>query len=1013
VARAAPYLPAQGPITAFVHHNPLHAFEDLPFEQAVEEAAVLYGCEPYLDEERYREELEHGRIRPRDLQAVLAEELGDRAAETVGGLVRRIDLQTSMLADPVRLASETELGWAIAAGDGMRTFRRRCPSLVREQMVADTRQWVMRDLRGDRAPEARLRGLSADVFSRWNEKRIEHWSRPVWEKVTLTLLWRLCQAGVHRLPAPPSAGARCVRPRDALRAVGGEDPDVLVNEVLIRFCALFADQGLAAWRLPSRHLGFYRSFLSLHGRRLPGEPRWRRGLPAMIARLETEGLTPEQSIERSLAAFGVSTDDSQAFVTQSLLALRGWAGMLWQLESRPDRVRRPAPPGTLLEFLAVRLILDRIAADYVGGETLGRGVSPAGLRHGAGTTPRGSPSGEPGLTPLQRAYIVFLLAQTHGWTPRRLSSLTREDWQELVHETTSFSGFTRRRLFHRAYERRHRQRVLDGLAAHRSPGPAAEAAAFQVVCCIDEREESFRRHLEEIDPGVRTFGTSGFFGVAMYYRGLGDADEVPLCPIAIRPRHRVREEAAPGEGDKLARRGYRLRRLGLAAYRIHSGSRGFVQGMLMTLAGSLAAFPLVAGTLFPRLASRLTRKTGDILAAPIRTDLALGRSPSDPEDADGMRMGFLPEEMADIVEGVLRDIGLTRGFAPLVVVLGHGSSSLNNPHEAAHDCGACGGGRGGPNARAFARMANDPGVRDLLAARGLPIPPRTRFLGAYHNTCDESVVTYDEDRVPSTHQAGLRRARNAIDIACERNAHERCRRFRSAHLLISPRGARTHVEGRAEDLAQPRPEFGHATNAYCIVGRRDRTRGLFLDRREFLVSYDPASEGESAGAPILNRILGAVVPVCAGINLEYYFSYVDPTGWGCGSKLPHNITSLLGVMDGYASDLRPGLPWQMVEIHEPVRLTVIVETTPDRLSAVIAGNREIARLSRNGWIQMAVLDPDSSRIRVLTGDGFREHEPETRDLPAAESSARWYGGLREHLDMAVISPASAGGKGNR
>jgi hypothetical protein len=879
-------------------------------------------------------------------------------------------------------------------------------------MVADTRQWVMRDLRGDRVPEARLRGLSADVLSRWNEKRIEHWSRSVWEKVTLTLLWRLCRSGVHGLPAPPPSHARHVRPRDALRIAGGEDPDTLVNEVLIRFCALFADQGLAAWSLPSRDLGFYRSFLSLHGKGRPGEPRWRRRLPETIARLEREGLTPEQSIERSLAAFGVFGDERQTFVTHSLLALRGWAGMLWQLESRPDRVRHPAPRGTLLEFLAVRLILDQLAAEYVGQETHGRRAPLADLRRGPAGAPPGSPSGAPGLTPLQRAYIVFLLAQTHGWTPRRLSVLTREDWQELIHETLSFSGFTRRRLFHRAYERRYRLRVLDGLSSPHGPGPPAEATSFQVICCIDEREESFRRHLEEIDPGMRTFGTSGFFGVAMYYRGLGDVDEVPLCPIAIRPRHRVTEEAAPGERDKLARRGYRIRRLGLAAYRIHSGSRGFGQGMLMTLSGSLAAFPLVAGTLFPRLASRLTRKTAELLVAPVRTDLALLRDPSAPADADGIRKGYLPEEMADIVEGVLREIGLTGGFAPLVVVLGHGSSSLNNPHEAAHDCGACGGGRGGPNARAFAWMANHPAVRERLAARGLAVPPRTRFLGAYHNTCDESVVTYDEAGIPPAHHADYRRVRDTIDLACERNAHERCRRFRSAHLLISPKGARIHVEGRAEDLAQPRPEFGHATNALCIVGRRDRTRGLFLDRRAFLASYDPSSDGEDGDAPLLSRILGAVVPVCAGINLEYYFSYVDPTGWGCGTKLPHNITSLLGVMDGYASDLRPGLPWQMVEIHEPVRLTMVVETTPDRLSGILDRNEQIARLCRNGWIHMAVLDPDSPRIRVLAGGGFREHEPETRRLPEAESSAWWYGGLREHLDFAVIAPrAGAGGAG--
>ena len=71
------------------------------------------------------------------------------------------------------------------------------------------------------------------------------------------------------------------------------------------------------------------------------------------------------------------------------------------------------------------------------------------------------------------------------------------------------------------------------------------------------------------------------------------------------------------------------------------------------------------------------------------------------------------------------------------------------------------------------------------------------------------------------------------------------------------------------------------------------------------------------------------MPVCAGISLEYYFSYVDNEGYGCGTKLPHNITGLIGVMNGHASDLRTGLPLQMVEVHEPVRILFVIETTPD------------------------------------------------------------------------------------
>ena len=55
IDRLAHLLPAQGPISIFIHHNTLHAFEHLPFEEAVERAAMRLEREPYLAESRYRD----------------------------------------------------------------------------------------------------------------------------------------------------------------------------------------------------------------------------------------------------------------------------------------------------------------------------------------------------------------------------------------------------------------------------------------------------------------------------------------------------------------------------------------------------------------------------------------------------------------------------------------------------------------------------------------------------------------------------------------------------------------------------------------------------------------------------------------------------------------------------------------------------------------------------------------------------------------------------------------------
>ena len=297
-------------------------------------------------------------------------------------------------------------------------------------------------------------------------------------------------------------------------------------------------------------------------------------------------------------------------------------------------------------------------------------------------------------------------------------------------------------------------------------------------------------------------------------------------------------------------------------------------------------------------------------------------------------------------------------------------------------------------------MLNDRRIRERLAERGIDVPAETHFVGGIHNTSNESLAFFDLDLVPASHRAEFESVRRDCEDACDRNAHERSRRFESAPLSLSFAGARQHVEARAEDLAQVRPEWGHATNAICIVGRRERTRGLFLDRRAFLTTYDPTQDDEEHA--ILTRILQAVFPVCAGINLEYYFSYVDNTGWGSGTKLPHNVASLLGVMDGAVSDLRTGLPWQMVEIHEPVRLLFIIETTPEAMLRIMERNPGIGNLCRNRWVRLAVLDPSSDRISVFQAGDFRPYQPQATVLPRARSSVEWYRGWRDHLEFAEI-----------
>lgn len=999
IDHAAHLLPSQGPITVFVHHNTLHAFEDLPFDEAVKQGYQVYGSQPYGSEEFYRAEVARGRIPATTLADVLLEDLDDHADALIGLAGTRYFLRLAMLEHPLRIAPDAELRWLVAESDTLVRFRPETTPEIRDRLVVATRRWVEQRISGKDDDD--LVGRLLPEFAGHGDPST--WSERTWDTFTLQLLWRACHQGVHGLPPSGHREQPAVRRhRDLLLAASGQDIDLLVNEVLIRLLAAFLDQGVAAWTLPDRQAGLYAAFLDLY-RDAPLVAPWLAGLPAEIARLEQAGLGPLASIAESLDLLGVPAGERAMYLTETLLALRGWAGMVHQMETNAEWLVHKAPPGTLHEYVAVRLILERLALRSVAGEALGSIGALDELAH----TLRHQLPRPARVSVDQRAYLVFQLAQVRGWAPSELHGMPRPVWGRLVEEIEAFGPLERRRIYQLAYERHYRDQALDAFRSQpvppREPPADRPAPALQVVCCLDEREESFRRHLEETDPGCETFGIAGFFGAAMYYRGVAEAHFRPLCPINIKPRHYVREEPIRTFEDASRLQAEARKQLGRFSHGVHRSSRSVLGGALTGLFGSLATAPLLLRVLAPRRAAQLRRLLGRIVTPPV-TRLHLEHTP-DSETAvpDHGQLGYDPAEMAAIVGNGLRAMGLTRQFAPLVLLAGHGASSLNNPHGAAYDCGACGGAPGGANARAFAQMANDRRVRRILERQGLNIPDETYFVGGLHNTTDDSMVYFDLDHLPHSHHQAFQRALATLNEARKRNAHERCRRFASAPLTLSTDEALRHVEDRAEDLSQTRPECGHATNAIGFVGRRDRTRGLFLDRRTFLVSYDAAQD--TPESTILAGLLAAVIPVCGGINLEYYFSAVDPTGYGCGTKLPHNITSLIGVMDGAASDLRPGLPWQMVEIHEPMRLLFVIEATPQALQRVIAGNPTIARMVGNGWVQLATIDPDSTAVHIYRQGQFVAYEARPIHLPEVTDSESWYRGSRDHLGFARIALA--------
>lgn len=945
LAHAARLLPAQGPIGVFIHHNTLHAFESEPFEEAVVRASRIFGTEPFMREQDYREAMAKGRIREQDIEAELDGDMRSGAGglpTLCGGRVSPRSLRRALLLHRVELESDASAGWTVAETG---------------------------TVSGDPA------------------------------------LWRECLAAAARTKPVARGCTPHVRHRDLLRAVDPSvDADELVHPALIRLSAAFLDQGVASWAMPGRDRGFLAACAELWTSGAVPTHGWLAGLPAAFT--ATRGAGATEVIERELAALGVDADERCDFIERTLLALRGWAGMVRHLEERPDRAPLVHVPASLVDFLAVRLVLDRVATEWAAGRAgllaeVPAGEALRGLRERlAAMAP---PPAEPG--PEARALQLFRVAPLIGLSAEDIRSLDAAEIAGLEAAIARFDGIERRRILHLAFERRHRISVFDGLVLHRPARPRAGAARprCQAIFCIDERFESVRRHLEELGPDRETFGTAGFFAVAMYYRGVDDWHSRPLCPIVVKPSHTVVEVPWDGTAGHLADWKRVRKAMGGVSEALISGGRSLVGGSVFAaFAGAIAAVPLVARVAMPRTTARIADLASRRLSRQVRTELALEREDAAPLP-DGTLAGFAPDEMAGIVGRLLEDIGLTTGFSRIVAVIGHGSSSRNNPHESAYDCGACGGGRGGPNARAFAAMANDARVRMALRKGGIAIPDDTWFVGGLSDTASDDVHLLDLARMPPSHDGDLRSLQEDLGHAARMGAHERSRRFDIAPWARAcPDAALRHVKQRSEDLAQPRPEYGHATNSLCVIGRRRRTRGLYLDRRAFLVSYEPCQD---ATGSTLTRTLGAVVPVCAGINLEYCFSTMDRTGYGCGTKLPHNITGLLGVMDGHASDLRTGLPVQTTEIHEPVRLTMVIDADTARIEAALAALPGVKRLVDNRWIRVAAWDERLGELLLLEDGRWVPHCAEIARLPVVKRSSEWYAGHRDDLPPAQVLAA--------
>ncbi len=1037
------------PMRTFIHHNPLHGLEELPFEQAVKRGAALFGGRGYLPNGAYRRLVAQGRITNDDLDEALATVATDKRVAFCGSDLSHLEvLRLSMVH-----------GFTEPKAD------RGSTGSVAPEQTQQVRSWL-------RA-----------CWDRFNKG--SHGSPTGWEP--------------EELPTRETLSLWCDR------TLGTAIVSSL-NEQMIKWCSVFLDEGEASWAMPYREHTFYRAWKKL----APHDTSLRLlGITDQVRKIAALPDRPEEALLSALHAMRVPKSAWESYLSLHLAVLPGWVGYIkW----RADEAHHPWQaqyPIDLVKYLAVRLFYERELVETTCRERLQLDGHCEAIRQYMIGTPnlhwaqRELVAGTLSNTTADRLRPLAFVRSQDGIAERESTArVLREELAE-ARETDTIERAARQLMdlsmalgipLQQVVETRpsdvmtlidwldgfppsqHGQRWLEALEAGHcrrvvheladeaarssdlgapSSAPAASRPLAQLVFCIDVRSEVLRRHLENLG-GYETLGLAGFFGIPLEFQAFGAEHRVTHCPVLIKPKNQIREvpRSYHGRAAELHRLVDQLTKVGHDL--LHDLKENVITPFVMVEAlGWFFGLPFFARTLAPLWYGRVIQGLTNLLLPPVATTLTIDKltrtegeemlaseqratirevlrkefkvrgADVTPAIIDAIRLrvldgdeggatgevagrlrmsaseeqalyerfrkefrltprevsrrleritqnGFSVAEQAYGVEAALRLMGLTSGFARLVAFCAHGSTSDNNPYESALDCGACGGNHGLPNARAFASMANQPMVREVLAARGIAIPKDTVFVAGEHDTTCDEVRIVDMEDVPATHRKDLTRLLADLEEAGADAALERGQALDSLAVRDQVRGARLGAKRRSLDWAQVRPEWGLSKNSLLVVGRRELTRRMNLQGRSFLHSYD---HHQDESGKLLETIMTAPLVVAQWINMEHYFSTVDNEVYGSGSKVYHNVVGRVGVMSGVSSDLRIGLPAQTVlngpdVYHEPMRLLAVIEAPKERIRNIILKHPLLERLFDQEWVSLIALDPHDRalyRYETMTG----------------------------------------------
>ncbi|MBO1926824.1 DUF2309 domain-containing protein [Thiomicrorhabdus sp. 6S2-11] len=663
-----------------------------------------------------------------------------------------------------------------------------------------------------------------------------------------------------------------------------------ITHQISQFCADYFRQRPQGVKYDEYYKGLYQAWLDT--------TRHDHGIEILMAE---DGLTemfedlPENAedlLAEAIATLGVVDKQLADYSHALLLDVNGWASWVSYLRWQ-DRLNN-CENHLMLDFLAIRFAWELVL-----------------WRHQRNTD-RSVFNELKVMWRTQLAMLPKLISahketQQKAWVWQRAAEIA---YQSHLHERLRFASTT----LHQGDDE------VDG-EIKRAEDPATAAPLVQAAFCIDVRSEVYRRALEAQHPRIQTLGFAGFFGLPIEYQPVGTEVSRPQLPGLLKSAIKVTPLTGKEKLTKTAGK------LNMKARWAEWGYAPPATFSMVEATGVMYAWKLLKNSVFP-----------DDHHHPVN-DLPL----TEQFELTEANQPLTVERKVELAATILHAMGLDKDLAPKVLLVGHGSSSCNNPHAAGLDCGACGGQTGEVNVRVLAHLLNLPEVRAGLAEKGIEVPEETVFIAAMHNTTTDEVKFYGEG--PDT------TLRIWFDQASDLCRQERATRLGLTHL--DGKALHSSIKRRGKDWSQVRPEWGLSNNAAFIVAPRWRTRSVDFDGRAFLHDYDHFEDQDRS---LLTLIMTAPMVVANWINLQYYASACDNHVYGSGNKVLHNVVEGgVGVFEGNGGDLRIGLPMQSLHngedwMHEPLRLNVYIDAPREAIEGIAAQHDVVRDLIDNDWL---------------------------------------------------------------